>query len=115
MTGVLVGQIMIAVGAIDTDCTFGMVVRCRRLAEEEIVSPEHMLGLDHKTGIGVVLDTSSPSASQFLGRRRFAAEHIVLGPSAQGREKTRLVSDLLAKFLSALESGEHFRRAPAAS
>src|SRR5918994_3118793 len=101
MTGVLVRQIMIAVGVVEADGAFRMVLGRRGLPKEEIVCPEHVLGLDRETGIAVVLSHASPSAGQFLRRCRLTAEHVVLGSPAQRREQTRLVADLTAKFLGA--------------
>ena len=114
VTGIFVGQIVVAVRFVEADRAFRMCVRRRRLAEEEIVGPEHVLGLDGETGIAVVPDHAGPSVGQLLRRRRPAAEHVVLGPAAQRREQARLVADPAAQFLGALEGGEHFGRAPAA-
>ena len=103
---------MIAFRLVERDGLFSMIERGACLAKKEVVGPKHMLRFDRKPRIALTLRKTSPSQRKFLRGGRLAADHVILRPAPKCREQPIIVANIVAKFLSTLESGEHLCRTP---
>src|SRR5262245_66436647 len=86
VTGIEIGERMMAVGIVKADGTLRMLLRDLALAHEEIVGPEHVMRFDGEARIRHMLRHMGTAQTDRLRRSWLSADHVVLGAAAQGDE-----------------------------